>query len=116
MFNFTGAALAGAILAFSTGIWASDISGKITGTLKDPAGNVVPQAAVAIANLATGVKQAALTDAQGVFAFPVVPVGTYALEVREESFQPYKEPASRSNWAAPSSWRLSWTLPSSRKA
>ncbi|MBV8842285.1 MAG: carboxypeptidase regulatory-like domain-containing protein [Bryobacterales bacterium] len=70
--------------------WAADTSGKILGTVKDPAGNVVPQASVTLTNKATGVKQATHADGQGVFAFPVVPVGAYELNVTIENFRPYK--------------------------
>jgi hypothetical protein len=45
---------------------------------------------VSLTNKATGVKQAAMTDGQGTFAFPVVPVGAYDLMVNVENFQPYK--------------------------
>jgi len=70
--------------------WAADTSGKILGIVKDPAGNLIPQANVTLANKATGVKQTAHADGQGAFAFPVVPVGTYELLVTMENFRPYK--------------------------
>jgi len=69
---------------------AADTSGKILGIVKDPAGNLIPQANVTLANKATGVKQTAHADGQGAFAFPVVPVGTYELLVTMENFRPYK--------------------------
>jgi hypothetical protein len=65
-------------LAVSFGLiasaWAADTSGKILGTVKDPAGNLIPQASVTLTNKATGVKQATRADAQGAFAFPVAGV------------------------------------------
>lgn len=70
--------------------WAADTSGKILGIVKDPAGNLIPQASVTLANKATGVKQTTHADGQGAFAFPVVPVGTYELMVTLENFRPYK--------------------------
>ena len=66
-----------AFLALCTSSFGADTSGKVLGTVIDPSGNPVPQAAVALTNKATGVKQAAMTDGQGGFAFPVVPVGAY---------------------------------------
>jgi hypothetical protein len=60
-------------LALLASASAADTSGKILGTVKDPAGNVIPQAAVSLANKSTGVKQTTRTDAQGAFTFPVIP-------------------------------------------
>ncbi|HEY6344149.1 MAG TPA: carboxypeptidase regulatory-like domain-containing protein [Bryobacteraceae bacterium] len=73
-----------------TAAWAADTSGKILGTVKDPTGNPIPQAEVALTNKATGVKQTTKADAQGMFSFPVVAVGTYELIVTAENFRPYK--------------------------
>ena len=83
-------AAAAMFLALSVGAFAADTSGKVLGTVIDPSGNPIPQAAVALTNKATGVKQEAMTDGQGGFAFPVVPVGAYDLVVNIENFQPYK--------------------------
>jgi hypothetical protein len=83
-------AAAAMFLALSVGSFAADTSGKVLGTVIDPSGNPIPQAAVALINKATGVKQEAMTDGQGGFAFPVVPVGAYDLSVNVENFQPYK--------------------------
>jgi hypothetical protein len=68
-------------LALSVGSFAADTSGKVLGTVIDTSGNPIPQAAVALTNTATGVKQSAMTDGQGTFAFPVVPVGAWELVV-----------------------------------
>src|SRR5580658_2042157 len=70
---------------------AADTSGKITGVVMDPAGNLIPGSSVTLTNKSTGVKRASPADSQGVFAFPVVPVGTYDLIVTIDKFQPYKK-------------------------
>ncbi len=80
-----------ALIVLSAAIFASDTSGKILGTVKDPAGNSIPRAAATLTNKATGVKQAAQSDNQGAFAFPVVPVGVYELSVSTDNFRPYKK-------------------------
>jgi hypothetical protein len=77
-------------LALCVGSFAAETSGKVLGTVEDPTGNPLPQAAVSLTNKATGVKQAAMTDGRGNFAFPVVPVGAYDLVVNVQNFQPYK--------------------------
>src|ERR1700737_4749942 len=80
-----------ALAAFAAGALAADTSGKILGTVKDPAGNLIPHAAAVLTNNATGVKQKTETDDQGEFAFPVIPVGAYELVGSIENFRPYKK-------------------------
>ena len=79
-----------ALVAFAAGAFAADTSGKILGTVKDPAGNPIPQAAATLTNKATAVKQTTQADDQGAFAFPVIAVGAYELVVAAENFQSYK--------------------------
>jgi hypothetical protein len=78
------------LLALVGAAGAADTSGKILGIVKDPSGNLIPQASVTLTNRATGVKQTTQADNAGAFAFPVVPVGTYELSVTMENFRPYK--------------------------
>jgi hypothetical protein len=66
------------------------VGGRISGTVKDASGFVVPKAMVAITNLDTGVRQALTTDEKGVFAFLDLPVGRYDLEVVSSGFKPYE--------------------------
>jgi hypothetical protein len=80
-----------ALLTFAAAVFAADTSGKILGTVTDPAGNFVPHAAVTLTNKATGVKQTTQADDQGAFAFPVVRVGAYELLVSTQNFRPYKK-------------------------
>ena len=70
---------------------SADVSGKVTGTVKDPSGAVLPQATAVLTNTATGAAQTGTSDAQGAFVFPVVPVGAYTLDVSAEGFQPYRK-------------------------
>jgi len=80
------------LVAFASVAIAADTSGKILGTVKDPAGNLIPHAAATLTNKATGVKQTTQADDQGGFAFPVVPVGAYELVISIENFSPYRKP------------------------
>ena len=54
----------------------AQISGRITGTVRDPSGAVVAGAAVTAVNSATGAKQMAVTNGQGTYFFqaPLIPV------------------------------------------
>src|SRR5260370_34297381 len=78
-----------ALVTFVAAAFSGDTSGRILGTVKDPAGNLVPHAAATLTNKAAGVKQTTQADDLGAFAFPVVPVGAYELVVSIENFRPY---------------------------
>jgi len=65
-------------------------TGSISGTVKDPEGAVIPDIAVIAKDTATGVQQNAVTNTQGLYAFPTVPVGTYELDTFRPGFKPYR--------------------------
>jgi len=68
-------------------------TGAITGTVQDPSGAVVANAEVRIINQETGtVTRTVKTDANGAFAAPLMPVGTYTLAVTSAGFQEAKFP------------------------
>jgi Carboxypeptidase regulatory-like domain len=69
--------------------WAG-VGGSISGTVKDPSGAAIPNASVALLNSGTGATQTAATDTHGAYNFPVLPVGTYVLEVNHDGFKPYR--------------------------
>jgi hypothetical protein len=58
------------------------VTGRISGTVKDPTGALVPSAEVTALETQTGIRTATKTDAQGFYSFPSLPVGHYELEVR----------------------------------
>ena len=62
------------------------VQGVITGTVKDPSGAVVPNASVTITNVGTSISQKTTTGAGGAYRFPLVPPGTYAIEVTAAGF------------------------------
>src|SRR5271154_2710324 len=66
------------------------VGGRISGTVKDSSGAVVPKASVSITNSATGVRQNLTTDEKGVYSFPSLPVGHYDLEIASAAFRPYR--------------------------
>jgi len=65
--------------------------GKISGEVKDKSGAVIRSSQVVLLNPATGVKQNTVTGGDGVFNFPVVPVGQYQLDVTADGFNPYRQ-------------------------
>lgn len=62
-------------------------TGRVSGTVKDPSGAVVPRALLAIINTATGIENNTSTDARGFYAFPSLPVGSYTLSATARGFR-----------------------------
>jgi Carboxypeptidase regulatory-like domain len=70
-------------------VWAG-VGGSISGTVKDPSGAVVPRATVAATNADTGIRRTVMTDANGAYSFPSLPIGRYDLDVASSGFRPYR--------------------------
>ena len=62
-------------------------NGTITGTVTDPAGAVIPGAAVEAKNTATGVAFSAVSTSTGNYTVPDLPVGTYTVTVKAQGFK-----------------------------
>src|SRR5580698_1893260 len=69
--------------------WAG-VGGSISGTVKDPSGAAIAKASVTLINTSTGIRQSTVADGSGTYAFPVLPVGNYVLEVNQSGFKPYR--------------------------
>jgi hypothetical protein len=69
--------------------WAS-VGGSISGTVKDPAGRVLPNADVTITEASTGLSYQTHTDSRGAYVFPVLPVGHYELSIQAPGFAGYR--------------------------
>ena len=77
------------IALFAAVSWAG-VSGSISGTVKDPSGAVIAQAEVTAINLGSGTRQSARSDDKGFYAFPVLLIGHYDVEVTHSGFKPYR--------------------------
>src|SRR5487761_1849407 len=64
-------------------------NGTITGTVTDPAGAVVPAAAVQAKNNDTGVVYTAASSAAGIYTITDLPVGTYTVTATVTGFKTY---------------------------
>jgi len=62
-------------------------TGTIVGVVQDSTGGVVPNAAVTVTHVATGVVRKTHTDAQGAFNAQFMPLGTYAITVSAAGYQ-----------------------------
>jgi hypothetical protein len=68
---------------------AADFNARIKGTVTDPDGAVVANAAVTATNQATGVKFATTSLSDGGYSFPQLPIGTYSIEVTAPGFKSF---------------------------
>ena len=61
-------------------------TGSIYGTVTDQSGAVVPNAAVTVTSVQTGIVQTGTTNESGNYLFPVVPTGDYTVSVQSTGF------------------------------
>jgi outer membrane receptor protein involved in Fe transport len=64
------------------------ITGSITGTVQDPSGAIVANAAVTATNLASGTAIKTVTNAKGDFTIPAASIGEYKVEILLSGFEP----------------------------
>src|SRR5712692_9521028 len=79
------------ILAFvvlaATSLVAQTFRGTILGTVTDPSGAVVSGAKVTVKNVNTGLERTTQTSADGSYAVPELPIGTYTVTISQSGFQ-----------------------------
>ena len=66
-------------------------SGSLSGTLKDPSGAVVPAAHVTLVNTSLRSEYDAVSNGQGFYSFPALPVGHYDLMIEANGFKTQKK-------------------------
>src|SRR5260370_21023484 len=77
-----------AILLSASSSWSQGNQGTLEGSVADPSGAAVAGAQLTVTNDATGLKFQTTTDSDGLFTFPVLPVGSDTLEVRHTRLPP----------------------------
>ena len=60
---------------------------EITGTVRDATSAIVPGASVLLTNESTGIFRRQASTASGVYAFPAIPAGSYAIRVEARGFK-----------------------------
>lgn len=84
---------------------AQDAStGTIRGTVSDAASARIPNATVALVNVATGIRYFATADSEGRFALALLPPGDYLARAEAAGMSPQITPACISISAAPVKW------------
>jgi Carboxypeptidase regulatory-like domain len=65
------------LLCSGTSLWGA-ATGRLSGTIEDQSGAVLPGATIILVNTAVGSEFKAVSDGQGFYSFPALPVGRYA--------------------------------------
>ena len=82
-----------ALLAFPGASWAQRSAASINGTVKDPTGAVVPQAAITLTNTQTNVAQTAVTNDTGEYVIQNILPGSYILRAAKKGLETVTQPA-----------------------
>jgi hypothetical protein len=75
------------VVLLTAGAVMAQATAQITGTVKDTSGGVLPGASVTATQTETGFKREAISDTDGVFILPGLPVGPYRVEVALQGFR-----------------------------
>ena len=78
-----------ALLLFSGLMFAQTQRGTIAGTITDPTGAVIPNAAVQVLNAETGAKFDGISNGTGFYSIPFLPYGSYTLTANVQGFKSY---------------------------
>jgi hypothetical protein len=68
-----------------------NVTGTITGLVTDPSGAVISSAAVTATNSDTGFSRSGVSNQQGQYEIPLVPIGTYAITVTSPGYGAYEQ-------------------------
>ena len=71
----------------SATVWAQEVTASITGKVTDPSGGAVANAKVTATDTERGTVWPAVTNSEGIYTLPRVPVGTYTVKVESPGFQ-----------------------------
>src|SRR5438046_1801762 len=80
--------LASLVTAAPSTVFAQTETGRITGTVTDPSGLVVPGATITLTSTTTGAVRTTTSDAVGRYVIANVPAGTYTLKFELSGFAP----------------------------
>src|SRR5215472_8672531 len=67
--------------------WCQEVTAAITGKVTDPSGAAIANAKVTATDVDRGTAWPTVTNAEGVYDLPRVPVGTYNIKIEAAGFQ-----------------------------
>ncbi len=78
------------VLSGAIALQAQTFRGTLLGTVTDPAGAVVPGAAVVVTNTGTGIERTVTSNAEGNFTASELPIGRYNVRVTSPGFSAFR--------------------------
>jgi len=75
------------LIGYFSALWAQTATGRIVGTLTDQTGAIIPGATITATNMDTMVTYTALTNEQGAYQIPLLPIGMYTVTGEQPGFQ-----------------------------
>ena len=81
---FVGLILAASTLSFAQ---SQALNGQIEGTVSDLSNAAIANATISVTNLENGVNRTATSDEDGVYRFPLLPLGTYRITAEAANFK-----------------------------
>ena len=83
----SGIAICLSLLTISAPISRAQFTSALEGTVTDPSGAVVPNAAVSLENIATGTTVEASTTDAGYFRFTALPAAVFTIKIESPGFR-----------------------------
>ncbi len=83
--------LAGLLAVIPQGAFAQQVTAALTGKVSDASGAAIPNARVIATDVDRGSQFPTVTNDDGIFNLPRVPIGTYNLRVEASGFQPAQQ-------------------------
>src|ERR1043166_848716 len=80
-----------ALVAGTARAQSGNVNGSIEGTIKDASGGLLPGVTVTIRNLDTGEDRVVVTDSNGLFRAPLLPLGSYKVTAELSGFKKYEQ-------------------------
>jgi hypothetical protein len=84
-------ALALLTLAGTARAQSQAVNGTIEGTISDTSGGLLPGVTVTVRNTDTGTERVVVTDANGLYRAPLLPLGTYTVSAELPGFKKYEQ-------------------------
>src|SRR5438552_1375484 len=68
-------------------LWSQTTTGRIVGTVSDPTGALIPGASITVTNVDTQATSVSITNEQGFYQAPLLPIGMYTVTAEMPGFQ-----------------------------
>jgi hypothetical protein len=74
-------------VSLACSLFGQTATGRIVGSVSDPTGALIPGASILVTNVDTKVEYQTLTNEQGLFQAPLLPIGMYTVTAEMPGFQ-----------------------------